>query len=187
MNTFAYTCASFGPRFGRLAGCAPQLCPPTNDDTFDLTLLAGRDLVWFKLHGRQGGTMWYGDNWTTALSEDQLARADLSGAVVFVSNCWLADHAGRPGPMLVALAQANPRAIIGGPGPNYCEMSRTSGTDLLGLYVRFFLQWGFAPVNAFRFARVRLAWHRPDKATDDTLAFKIWLPQELTLWDGDWA
>jgi hypothetical protein len=187
MNTFAYCCASFGPRLARLAGASPILCPPVTAETFDLSLLAGRDFVWFKLHGRRGGSRWYGDHMTTALSADQLAPADgnvgpdLSGAVVFVSNCWLCDQQGLPSPMLIALARANARAIIGGPGPNYARLDRVAGTDLLGLYVRFFLQLGFHATNAFRFARVRLSIHRPDRITTDTLAFRLWEPSNLSV------
>jgi hypothetical protein len=148
-------------------------------ETFDPGLLAGRDFVWFKLHGLEDQPYWYGDNYTTALSAAQLAQADLEGAVVFVSNCWLADHYGRPSPMLTALAKANPRAIIGGPGANYALAGRLGATDLLALYVRVFLQVGFAPFNALRFAKARLRIRRRDKANQDTLAFKMWVPKEL--------
>jgi hypothetical protein len=185
MDTFAYTAHSFGLRLARLAGAPPATCPPTTAETFDLSLLAGRDFVWFKLHGRQGAALWYGDHWTTALSASRLAQADLSGAVVFVSNCWLLDDSGVPGPMLAALAQADAHAIIGGPGTNYAGLNHLAGTDLLGLYVRFFLQLGFTAQNAFRFARVRLNWHRPDKATEDTLAFQLWQPHPYRATPGD--
>jgi hypothetical protein len=147
--------------------------------TFDPALLAGRDFVWFKLHGRRGERFWYGDNHTTALSAAQLAPADLQGAVVFVSNCWLADDLGQPGPMLQALARAQPKAIIGGSGTNYALPDRLGATDLLGLYVRFFLQIGFATFNALRLAKLRLRLKRPDKATTDTLAFRLWKPIEI--------
>jgi hypothetical protein len=147
--------------------------------TFDPSLLADRDFVWFKLHGLEGQRYWYGDNFTTALCDDQLAQADLQGAVVFVSNCWLADDAGAPGPMLLALARANPRAIIGGPGTNYAVANRLGATDLLALYVRVFLQVGFAAHNALRFAKARLSIHRHDRVTRDTLAFRLWVPKEL--------
>jgi hypothetical protein len=147
--------------------------------TFDPGLLAGRDLVWLKLHGIEGQRYWYGDDYTTALSAAQLAQADLEGAVVFVSNCWLADHFGEPGPMLRALAQANPRAIIGGSGYNYALPDRLGGTDLLGLYVRVFLQVGFAAFNALRFAKLRLYLKHQDRVTQDTLAFTLWKPIEI--------
>jgi hypothetical protein len=163
----------------RLARSAPILCPPTTAETFDLALLAGRDLVWFKLHGREGERYWYGDNWTTALSADRLAQADLAGAVVFVSNCWLTDAAGFPGPMLVALAQAEAKAIIGGSGRNWALSTRIGGTDLLGLYVRVFLALGFSALNALRFAKFRLRAKRLDLVTTDTLRFQLWLPTTL--------
>jgi hypothetical protein len=163
----------------RLARSSPATSPPSTAETFDLSLLAGRDFVWFKLHGRRNERYWYGDHMTTALSADRLAQADLSGAVVLVSNCWAANLDGTPGPMLVALAQTNPRAIIAGPGPNYAGLHRVTGTDLLGLYMRFLLEVRFKPHVAFAVARYALKRRRPDKATKDTLAFRLWRPQAL--------
>lgn len=183
MKTFAYCSASFRRFVRRAARTSPTLCPPTTMATFDPALLAGHDLVWFKLHGRKGDRTWYGDHFTPALSADQLAQADLEGAVVFVSNCWLCHDDGRPGPMLIALAQANPKAIIGGPGTNYALPDRLGGTDLLGLYVRVFLQIGFATYNALRLAKLRLQLKRRDHVTEDTLAFRIWKPIELPVPD----
>lgn len=179
MKTFAYCSRSFRRFVRRAARTSPILCPPTTMATFDPDLLAGHDLVWFKLHGRAGEPYWYGDHHATALSADQLAQADLEGAVVFVANCWLADHVGRPGPMLVALAQANPKAIIGGAGTNYAEANRLGGTDLLGLYIRVFLQIGFCTYNALRLAKLRLQLKRPSFVNKDTLGFKMWKPIEL--------
>jgi len=179
MDTFAYTAGSLRRFVRRAAGVPPTLCPPTTMQTFDPGLLAGRDFVWFKLHGLQGERYWYGDHYLTALSARQLSSADLEGAVVFVSNCWLADEDGRPGPMLIALAMANPRAIIGGPGANYTTPGRLGATDLLALYIRVFLQVGFTPFGALRFAKTRLKIHRQDKVTRDTLAFQMWIPREL--------
>jgi hypothetical protein len=181
VNTFAYCCASFGRRLGRLARTSPILSPPVTAETFDLELLAGRDLVWFKLHGREGERYWYGDNWTTALSARRVASARLAGAVVFVSNCWLCDQQGLPSPMLIALARANARAIIGGAGTNYALENRIGGTDLLGLYFRFFREIGFSVRRAFRFAQARLRLHRPRLVAEDTLAFRLWRPQDVAL------
>mgnify|MGYP001375665810 CR=1 FL=1 len=179
MNTFAYSAASLRRFVARAAGALPTLCPPTTMETFDLTSLSGRDFVWFKLHGIEHQPYWYGDHHTTALSARQLAQADLEGAVVFVSNCWLVGNDGTHGPMLQALARANPRAIIGGPGVNYCIPHRLGATDLLALYLRFFLQLGFTAYNALRLAKVRLILKRQDLPTTDTLAFRLWHPSKL--------
>jgi len=185
MKTFAYCSASFRRFVRRAAGTSPILCPPTTMATFDPRLPAGSDFVWFKLHGLEGQPYWYGDNYTTALSARQLAQADLEGAVVFVSNCYLANDDGSPGPMLQALAHARPKAIIGGPGTNYALPDRLGATDLLALYVRWFLQVGFATYNALRMAKLRLQLRRlrqprwADRTTEDTLAFRIWQPAEI--------
>jgi hypothetical protein len=87
--------------------------------------------------------------------------------------------------MLRALAKANPRAIIGGPGKNYALTGRLAATDLLALYLRWFLAIGFTPFNALRMAKIRmiLKHQRQDvhmhPATADTLAFRIWQPLEV--------
>jgi len=179
MNTLAYCAASFARRMERLAGATPLTCPPLTDETFDPSLLQGRDFVWFKLHGRRNERYWYGDNWTTALSADRIASADLRGAVVFVSNCWLYQgHTGRevPGPMMIALIQAGAKAVIGGGGPNYARDDRVAGSDLLGLYVRFFLNLGLSAKRAFNGAQIRLAIARRDILTADTRTFRLWEP-----------
>jgi len=177
MNTFAYCAASFARRMERLAGATPLTCPPLTDETFDPSLLQGRDFVWLKLHGRRNERYWYGDNWTTALSADGLARAHLQSAVVFVSNCWLYQgHPGRevPGPMMLALIHAGATSIIGGAGPNYARHDRIAGSDLLGLYIRYFLKLGCTARHAFAFARVRLLGARSDYVTADTRDFRLW-------------
>jgi hypothetical protein len=185
MDTFAYAARSLSRFVTRAARTRPVLSPPTTIDDFDPGLLAGRDLVWFKLHGRRGEPRWYGDNHTPALSAGLLASADLQGAVVYVANCWLADHQGKPGPMLHAMAAANPKEIIGGPGANYAAANRLAGVDLLGLYLRFFLQIGFCTYNALRFAKLRLCLKHQDLVTTDTLGFRIWTPLEILGPDPD--
>ena len=179
MDTFAYCSASFRRFVTRAAGVHPTTSPPTTMATFDPALLQDRDFVWFKLHGLEGQPFWYGDNYATALSAAQLSTADLEGAVVFVSNCWLAGLSNEPGPMLRALADAQPRAIIGGSGPNYTIPGRLQATDLLALYVRAFLQIGFSARMALRMGKLRLMLKRQDKITADTLAFRLWRPLEI--------
>lgn len=180
MQTFAYCSQSFGHLMSRVAGASPTLCPPVTMETFEPHWLEGHDLVFFKLHGLKGQPYWYGDDHITALSAGQLAPADgsvgpdLQGAVVFVANCWLTDSDGTPGPMLEALFRAGPTAIIGGSGPTYALRDSIGGPDLLGLYLRYFLQLGFPIANAFRLAKVRLQLNRPDRVTQDTLGFKLY-------------
>ena len=187
MRTFAYCSQSFGHLMSRVAGTSPILCPPVTMETFEPSSLEGHDLLLFKLHGLKGQPYWYGDDHITALSAGQLAPADgsvgpdLQGAVVFVANCWLTDHHGKPGPMLKALFEANPAAIIGGSGPTYALRDGIGGPDLLALYLRFFLQLGFPVANAFRLARLRLCLKRPDRVTQNTLTFRLYehLPDTL--------
>ena len=144
-------------------------------ETFDPTWLEGHDFVFFKLHGHRGQPYWYGDDHITALSADQLLLADLQGAVVFVANCWLFDHDGTPGPMLLPLLRTA-SAVIGGPGTNYALANKLGGTDLLALYVRFFLRLRLSAQAALRLAKIRLTLNRPCYATKDTLGFHVFTP-----------
>jgi len=169
MDTFAYCAASFERSVRRAAGTQPLTCPPASMETFDAGELAGRDFIYFKLHGLPGEPYWYGDDWQTALCREQLQVADLSGAVVFVANCNLPQS-----PMLTALLDAGPVAVIGGPGQNYARSRRVDGADLLGLYVRRVLSFGFGARDALAVAMLRLKLKRRDKATRDTLAFRIY-------------
>lgn len=171
MKVFAYCANSFGRSIKRVAGTSPLLSPPHTIDTFHPALIEGYDLLYFKLHGLPNESYWYGDNWTTALSAEQLKAADLKETIVFVSNCWLLDNNNKPGPMLQALAHA--KAVIGGPGENYALPNKIGGVDLLGLYIRVFLQLGLNAKLALQLAQWRLEIKRPTKITTDTLAFKL--------------
>lgn len=171
MRVFAFCAASFVNSVRRAAGVEPLTCPPTTLETFDVGTLAERDLIYFKLHGLPGEPYWYGDGWVTALSAEQIQRADLSGAVVFVANCFLPES-----PMLEALLSAGASVVIGGPGENYAAPDAVQGADLLGLTVRRCLQVGLNPKTALVIARRLLRWHKQDMATRDALAFQLYAP-----------
>lgn len=168
MNVFAYCAASFARSVRRAAGVEPLLCPPARFDQIDPTWLEGFDLLYFKLHGLPSQPFWYGDGWQTALSDDVIRAANLSGAVVFVANCWLPES-----PMLQALLDAGARAVIGGSGPNYARLAGIDGADLLGLWFRMGMQVGMSVQFAFRFAQHRLRLKR-GPAAEDTLGFQLW-------------
>lgn len=181
MNVFAYCAASFRESVRRAAGVMPLLSPPCVAETFDPALLAGRDLIYFKLHGLPGEVYWYGDDWLTALRLDQIQAADLTGAMVFVANCFGLTDAGEPDVMVQALLDAGARAVVAGAGENWGALRGVTGPDLLGQWMRRWMRLRFAPALALQLARVRvrvrlrrggLRWDER-KALEDALEFKL--------------
>jgi hypothetical protein len=168
MRVLAYCCASYRLSVRRAAGVEPLLCPPADVSSFDPAWLRGQDLIYVKLHGMPGQAYWYGDNWATALSAAQVRAADLSGAVVFVANCYLSES-----PMLEALRLAGAKAVVGGSGQNYAGKSRVFGADLLGMIFRQLLAVGLGPESALRLAKARLRLGR-DRVSRDTLEFELY-------------
>jgi len=175
MRSFAYCAASYERSVRRAAGVEPLLSPPASLETLDVSLFHGREFLYFKLHGLPGQPFWYGDDWLTAVSAKQVRAMDLGGAVVFVANCHLPES-----PMLEALLDGGARAVIGGAGENYARAGRVDGADLLGLYVRWMLGLGMELQRAFWVAKMRLKLRRPDRVTEDTLAFRVY--REVDRW-----
>lgn len=154
----------------RAAGAVPCTCPPVLLESFDLAWLSGRDLLYFNLDGAPGSPYWYGDDYRPALSAAQLEQADLSGAVVFVANCFLPES-----PMLEVLLKAGAGVVVGGGGKNFSRSGRVGGADLLGLWFRRGLAWGLRPEMALWLARMRLRTIRhKDHPIEDALKFELW-------------
>lgn len=179
LKTFAYCCQSFKRSVSRAAGVDPVLCPPVTAATFQPAVLEAFDFLYFKLHGLPGEAHWYGDNWITALSAAQLQGLDLSRAVVFAANCFLAPRQAETSPMLHALLTAGAKAVIGGPGENLARARRVDGADLLGHRLRLILAAGASPQFAFHTAMTSITLHRPSTATHDTLAFHLFTQDDL--------
>ena len=155
MRIFAYCAASFVDSTRRAAGVPPLTCPPVNVATFDPAWLAGRDLIYFDLHGEPGRPYWAGDQGQFALRVEQVRRAHLDGAIVFAVSCYLADT---DSPMLDALLRAGARYVVGGDGRNW-EGPRAQamyGAGLLGQWFRRGMQAGLDPLRALGLAKRRL-------------------------------
>src|SRR3990167_1386477 len=84
-------------------GRRPVLAPPLRAATFDPSVLVGQDLVYVCLHGLPGQPYWYGSDWSTAVTADQLRRVDLSGVIVYAAGCF------GQGPMAAAMGDAGVR------------------------------------------------------------------------------
>jgi len=169
VKTFAYCAASFEKSVRRAAGVTPLLSPPVSFQGFLPEWLEGYDLLYFKLHGFPDQAYWYGDDWITAMSEELVRQSDLRETIVFVANCYLPES-----PMLKALLYAGAKAVIGGAGVNYARSKQVDGADLLGLYLRFFMQVGLSASNSLTLAKNRIRIKRKSMVKSDTLDFKIY-------------
>ncbi len=151
-NVLAVCVASQREAVERAAGVRPVTSPPLTIDNFNTKWLhRPYDLLYFSLHGIPEQPYWYGDNWLTAISAEHFAGVDLSGAVVFVANCYL-----QGSPMEKALLDCHPKALIGGSGKNWTRTKRPVGANLLGWYVRRLVCAGIAADKALHLAKLGL-------------------------------
>lgn len=183
MNVFAYCCASFEDLTRQTAGVEPLLSPPVSAGNFEPAWLEGCDFIYLDLHGKPGAEYWLGDDGIIALLAGQVREADLSGAVVFATNCYLADE---DSPMMEALLAAGARYVIGGEGQNWALERRPSGAAMLGMRFRESLEDGNDPLLALALAKkelrlammIRKAFGRKTMAVKDTLAFRAYYRKE---------
>jgi hypothetical protein len=181
MNVFAYCAASFEETTRRAAGVEPVTCPPVSAEHFEKSWLEGRGFCYFDLHGVPGGICWYGDEGIVALTATQILRCDLTGVIVFATNCYLADE---ESPMMDVLLEAGARYVIGGPGRNWAGSHLMYGAGLLGWRFRQLLDLQYHPLRAIavakRWVRLALVANRllgkkeQVQAEEDTLAFRIY-------------
>lgn len=139
MNVVAYTALEFEQASRKAAGkhAIIYTSPPLTDTNLrDLpNALQSADLILFNLHGLPGGAAWMADKagLPVAIRAAQLATLDLSGAVVFIENCYAGDD---DNPMRRALEIARARLIIAGEGPNYGGRNSLQGADWLFFALR---------------------------------------------------
>lgn len=162
MKTVCFSAESLKRSAAMTAGVQPLTSPPITLGTFDPHVLDGADLVFFKLHGLAGQPYWYGDRGITACSAEQLARADLAGALVFAANCW----GGPSSPMVQALLAAGATCVVTGEGVNYAGVTRLDGADVIGYVWRRFLQRGFPARQALGLGKLMAKVRRPRLAAD---------------------
>lgn len=114
----------------------------------------GHDFIYFKLHGLPNQPYWYGDNWITAMSTDQLKSVALKGTIIFVANCYLEES-----PFLPALLNTG-ALVFGGAGQNFAAARGLIGADLLGRTFRRALEITnrrITPTSAFALAKLRVS------------------------------
>jgi len=168
MKTLAWCGLGWERAVRKAAGIQPITTPPLTTTTFTSNLLSGYDFIYIKLHGLANQSYWYGSNWETAVSAKQLQQCNLSGTIIFVSNCYLPNS-----PMLNALLQAGAQAVIGGEGLNYAGINQLSGADKLGYYFRRLLILKRPPNETLTIAK-KLLYKRNNSITKDTKQFQVW-------------
>lgn len=185
LDIFAYCAASFREATRRAAGVEPLCCPPASAEHFERSWLENRDFLYFDLHGQPGVPIWYGDEGIVALKAEQIMECPLGGAIVFATNCYLADE---DSPMMDILLEAGAQYVIGGQGPNWAGKRTIYGASLLGWRFRQLLERGLAPLRAMALAkkwiRLGLMTHRilgqsgRAQTDEDTLAFRVYYRRE---------
>lgn len=185
LDIFAYCAASFREVTRRAAGVEPLCCPPALAEHFERSWLEDHDFLYFDLHGQPGASTWYGDEGIVALKAEQIMECSLGGAIVFATNCYLADE---ESPMMDALLEAGAQYVIGGQGPNWAGERTIYGASLLGWRFRQLLERGFDPLRAMALAkkwiRLGLMTHRilgrnaAVRTDKDTLAFRVYYRRE---------
>jgi len=144
----------------KAAGVPPITCPPYTYETFDPRWLEGHQFLYFDLHGLPGLDYWFEEmpggivpDRLKAITAEQIRSIDLAGAVVFATNCYLADD---NSPMLDALLDAGVAFVVAGEGKNWSNTKSTSGASALGMFFREFLKQGNEPLDALRLAKRKL-------------------------------
>jgi len=154
MNTLAYCTEVAAPAVHKALGVEPLTSPPLVAETFPRRKLRDLDLLYFRLHG-EDGQPWRGEgrdgDKPIAFTHRCLSKADLSGCVVIVANCYGAED-----PLVVALYEVGADAVIAGPGLNYASGGAVTGTDLLARWMRFGLALGLSVQWALKLAKTRL-------------------------------
>lgn len=91
--------------------------------------MSGARLVYLCLHGLEGQDYLWGDNWANAMAAEQIAQADLRGAVVYLAVCW------GVGPISAAFLEAGASAVIADEDKNYTGVLAPTGANGLGRLV----------------------------------------------------
>jgi len=182
VNVFAYCDQAFERSMRWVAGVEPVTCPPTTCATFEPGWLEYQDLIVIDLHGERGLDYWFAvvdgplPGRVVALRADQIRQADLDGAVVFATSCYLGED---DNPMLQALLEAGASYVIAGDGENYAGARKIAGAGLLAIFFRMFLEAGASPMHALNTAKQSMKIVATNaKAKRDALSFRAFGREE---------
>lgn len=108
------------------SGARPIAAPPLAMSTFAPALISGAALLYVCLHGLPGQPFWYGSDWGTVASAEQVRAARLDGAVVYLAGCY------GQGPMTEALLAAGAAAVVGDADSTWAGYVLPTGSNALG-------------------------------------------------------
>lgn len=150
--------------------------PPVDAETFSSAWLMGYDVIYIDLLGEPGEPHLYrsiGDVVEPALSVETVRDADLAGAVVVTTACYLDET-----PFLDAFLSSQASSVIGGPGYNYGDADRPLGAQTLARHIIARLGRGDTPEEALSRARgrMRVGLERLfyPEATEDAMGFHVY-------------
>ena len=152
--------------------------PPCAEPSIPPTWLEGHNAIYIDLHGEPSDVFLMGDTatgpMTRALSLHTVRRAELGGAVVFLTSCYLPQTG-----FIDAFLQAGASAVIGGSGQNWGGRLWPQGAQRLGLYFLELYAKDVPTEYCLKCAKHRLRWDVAQrimhtKATMDALEFKLW-------------
>lgn len=130
------------------SGARPITAPPLTADTFDAGLVNGCDALYVCLHGLPDQPYWYGADWATAVTADQIRACRLDGAVVYLAGCF------GQGPMTDALLAAGAAAVVGDADSTWAGYFLPTGSNALGARFMSGLRSGLSAGAALSAAKV---------------------------------
>lgn len=176
MNILAYCDRRYAGATRRVAGKGATLytTPPLDAATFPLDMLAGQDVFYLDLHGRQGSAWLYSREGIMALGAKALSKAAMSGAVVISLSCYLPET-----PFLRAFLDAGAVGVIAGNGSNWGSWPCLSAVQVLARQVIRGLADGLIVGEALEAAQWAIrcnVWYREfnTKGLVDALEFKLY-------------
>lgn len=137
--------------------------------------LQGYDLIYLDLHGQPGSArLWSGEGEeVAALDLRTVVEAELEGAVVFATSCFLPQTR-----FVKAFLEAGAVAVVGGRGRNWGTRRRVSGAQKLAQRFIRRLEGGQDARAALRGAKGELRRSignlLGDRGVRDALGFRVW-------------
>lgn len=172
MRVFAYCTLTAVDAVRRATGVEPHTSPPYTPETIWPELLAGYDLLYFRLHGMPAFPgWWFGEDRGgahLALTASKVPDLHLAGATVVIGSCY-----GDESEFVKAFKAAGAAAVIAGGGTNYAWAKRVAGTDKLVQGIIRHMERGDDAKAALARAKrsmVATAWRRADR---DAMRFRI--------------
>ena len=164
MRTYVLATRRFWLGTALAAGAWPRIASPG----LDARGMEGADLLYLCAHGLPDQPYLYDDAFQTVLAADDVARLDLTGAVVYLAGCYGA------GAMAEAFLAAGARFVVGDRESTFAGHFLPLGSNRLGWHFVRALRRGLPPYAALdeaaaRFART-MSEHGDESVLDSVVA-----------------